>query len=39
LWQARSAVVAEAKPAVPVDVPEIGYAASKVLAFNPVEIA
>jgi hypothetical protein len=39
LWQARGAVVAEAKPAVPVDVPEIGYAASKVPAFNPVEIA
>jgi glucan 1,3-beta-glucosidase len=37
LWLARAVV--EAKPAIPVDVPEIGYAASKVPAFNPVEIA
>jgi len=39
LWQARAVAVAEAKQIVPVDVPEIGYAPSKVPAFNPVEIA
>ena len=39
LWQARAVVVAEAKPAVPVDVPEIDFVASKVPAFNPINIA